>query len=81
MTIRVIETSTTERNRETEQLFKEVKPLLDEGYSYMTALIEIGKVTPNLRPHAYTTGWFNDLKEYGKTQGYPYHMYRWRRRK
>ena len=72
MTITVITQTTAERNQETKELFEQIKPLLDEGYSYMTACIMVGKANKKLRNRYYSYGWFKDLKAYGKTQGYPY---------
>ena len=73
--ITVIEQTTAERQEETKQLFEQIKPLLDEGYSYMTACIMIGKCEHKTRTVQYSRSWFSDLKEYGETQGYPYHKY------
>lgn len=77
--ITVIETSTDERMEETSDLFGRIKPLLDAGYSYMGALVEIGEVEPSNRHGVYNRGWFMDLKRYGAEHGYPYHKYRWRK--
>ena len=79
--ITVIEQSTDERKRETEELFLKIKPLLDKGYSYMTACVMVGRCKNSLKNNYYTNGWFNDLKEYGKTQGYPYHRYSGKKRR
>ena len=73
--ITVISQTTEERQEETRQLFEKIKPLLDEGYSYMTACIMVGKANKKLRHRYYSYGWFKDLKAYGETQGYPYHKY------
>lgn len=75
MGIKVIEQSTNERNRETEELFQEIKPLLDDGFTYMMALIQIGKVLKGKHNGCYNRGWFKDLKNYGATQGYRYEDY------
>ena len=75
MTITVITQTTEERNQETKDLFEQIRPLLDEGYSYMTACIMIGRADKKLRNHYYSYGWFKDLKAYGKTQGYDYKDY------
>lgn len=79
--ITVIEQSTAERNKETRQLFEQIRPLLDDGYGYMPALIKIGVVPEHLRRHVYTTAWFRDLKEYGESQGYDYDTYSGKGRK
>lgn len=73
--ITVIETTTEERHEETKALFEQIKPYLDKGYSYMNALIEIGKVQKHLRSPTYNHGFFKDLKRYGESQGYPYSKY------
>lgn len=80
MTITIIEQNTAERREETIKLFQQIQPLLDQGYSYMGALIAIGKVTKKEANGVYSYGWFNDLKEYGATQGYSYFQYRWRKK-
>ena len=79
--ITVIEQSTDERKRETEELFLKIKPLLDKGYSYMTACVMVGRCKNSLKNNYYTNGWFNDLKKYGKSQGYPYHRYSGKKRR
>ena len=77
MTITVISQTTAERNEETRQLFESIRPLLDEGHTYRSALYEVGKIsTP--RAGYYAQAWFRELLEYGATQGYPYHMYKGR---
>ena len=68
--ITVITQTTAERQEETRQLFEQIKPLLDEGYSYHSALKKIGKITSNCR--FYQQAWYRDLTEYGGTVGYPY---------
>ena len=81
MTIRVIETSTSERNKETQRLFNLIQPLLDNGYTYMTACIKVGHITKDVANGSYRNGWFRDLKEYGESEGYPYSEYSGKRRK
>ena len=71
--ITVIEQTTAERNQETKELFGQIQPLLDDGYSYISALKKIGKLTHNGR--VFQRGWFKDLIHYGGTQGYPYEVY------
>ena len=73
--ITVIEQTTAERQEETKQLFEQIKPLLDEGYSYMTACIMVGRCNKETRTVHYSRSWFSDLKEYGKSQGYDYKDY------
>jgi len=79
--IKVISQNTSERNEETRQLFEQIKPLLDEGYSYMTACVMVGRCKGGLKNSSYNFGWFKDLKAYGETQGYPYHKHKGRRKK
>lgn len=78
--IRVIETTTQQRNQETQQLFESIRPLLDQGYSYMAACIQIGHTTKKAASGSYRNGWFRDLKEYGAKEGYPYKDYSGKRR-
>ena len=73
--IRVIQQSTEERKAETIQLFEKIKPLLDKGYSFNKALSEV----TDLSVTNYRCGWFKDLIDYAKTQGYDYHEYKWKR--
>jgi hypothetical protein len=79
--IRVIETSTSERNAETKRKFDLIQPLLDEGYTYMTALVKVGEIEPHLTSNAYNRGWFRHLKEYGAERGYPYYEYSGKKRR
>lgn len=74
--ITVIEQSTTERQEETEKLFQEIKPYLDEGFGFHTSLEKIGRINKNTRLNR-KNGWFRDLVEYGESQGYTYgnHIY------
>lgn len=81
MGITVIEQSTEERKRETRELFESIRPLLDKGYSYMTACVMVGRCKNSLKNNYYTNGWFNDLKEYGKSRGYPYAKYSGKKRR
>lgn len=61
--ITVIEQSTSEREQEIIDLFNEIKPLLDEGHSYASAL---NTIDPSLaRSRA-----CKKIKDYGETQGY-----------
>lgn len=66
--INVISQTTSERNKETQELFEQCKPYLDDGYSLSHALIIVKELT-------YSTGfqnraWFKELRQYAKTQGY-----------
>ena len=75
MTITVVSQSTSERRDEAKQLFEQIKPLLDEGYSYMSACVLIGRCKNHLKHQYYKYGWFKDLKEHGEAMGYPYSKY------
>ena len=80
--ITVISQTTSERNEETRQLFEQIRPLLDDGYGYMSALIQIGRVTAvESKNGYYNHAWFRDLRAYGESQGYPYVVYSGRKRK
>ncbi len=67
MGITVIEQSTAERQQETEELFKQVKPLLDEGICLTTAIQKVKGIQ-----HKGFLGyrWYKDLRDYAVTQGY-----------
>lgn len=77
MTINVIQQTTAERKAETQQLFQEIQPYLDKGYSFRMALKKINKT----EPINFKYGWFRELIEYAKTQGYDYNEYKWQRGK
>lgn len=79
MGITVISQTTAERREETRQLFEQIKPLLDDGYTYSSALIKIGRTKKKNR--VYQQAWFRELKEYGEQLGYPYHKYKGKRGK
>ena len=80
--ITVISQTTSERNEETRQLFEQIQPLLDEGYGYMSALVQIGRVTKSeSKCGYYRHAWFRELRAYGESQGYPYDVYSGRKRK
>ena len=80
--ITVISQSTAERNEETQNLFEQIKPLLDDGYGYMSALVQIGRVTRIQSKNGYYRhAWYRDLVEYGESQGYNYQEYSGRKRK
>ena len=76
LSIRVIQQSTAERNKETRELFEKVKPLVDEGYSFRQGLIKLGYNVSNTR-----SGWYKALVDYARTQGYDHNMYKWKRKK
>ena len=72
--ITVVQQTTAERQEETRQLFEEIRPLLDEGYSYRSALQKIGRCGDG--GGYYQQAWYRELCEYGTSQGYPYHKYK-----
>ena len=74
--IRVIETTTAERKAETITLFEKIKPYLNQGYSFKKALEKETDLSINFK-----NGWFKDLINYAKTQGYDYHEYKFKRPK
>ena len=73
--ITVIEQNTQERREETIELFEQIRPLLDQGYSYNSALTKIGRINNHSKAHYYRQAWFKELKEYGESQGYSYRKY------
>ena len=73
--ITVIEQTTAERRAETRELFNSIRPYLDNGHSYRSALNQIGRIK-NMSGGYYTQAWFRELIEYGGTQGYPYPEYK-----
>ena len=76
--IKVIEQSTEDRNRETRELFQKVKPLVDEGWAFRQAVLHItGKQSIGTQKR----GWYRDLCDYAKQQGYNPKDYEWKRRK
>lgn len=66
--VKVISQTTAERNRETQELFEKIRPLLDEGYSYRQAVIKVKDISSTSNVVKYA--WFRDVVEYGKKQGY-----------
>lgn len=79
--ITVISQSTQERKEETRKLFELIRPLLDEGYGYNSALKKVGKINEKSAGYYYSQGWFRELREYGETQGYKYREYSGKGRK
>lgn len=77
--IKVIEQTTEERHEETARLFNSIRPLLDKGYSYHSA-VKIVRNEKRKDIRYYQQRWFAELKEYGERNGYPYRQYsgRWR---
>ena len=75
MMINVISQSTAERRAETVALFEACKPYLDRGMSLRKAVHEgTDRRVSNTR-----NGWFLELKEYAKSQGYDYNKHKWSR--
>ena len=56
------------KEQEIIELFNQIKPLLDQGHSYKSA---INMIDPNLIKN----GQSKQIKEYGETQGYPSNNY------
>ena len=76
----VICQSTSEREKEIRDLFNEIKPLLDEGYSYHASVMKVKGITHKKYTLA-NLSWYKWLVEYGETQGYPKLVYREDRRR
>ena len=67
MGIKVISENTAERRERVKKNFLLIKPLLDEGYNYIYACMEVGLCnTRNVGGKR----WFRDIVEYGESQGY-----------
>lgn len=66
MTIKVISQTTAEREEETRQLFLQLKPLMDNGYTLSKAV----KQELNIKHNAfYNQTWYKDLKKECIRQG------------
>lgn len=66
MTIKVISQTTREREEETHQLFLQLKPLLDQGYTLSKAV----KQELNIKHNAfYNQTWYKDLKKHCIDEG------------
>lgn len=78
MGIKVICQTTGEREAETQKLFEQVKPLLDDGYSYNRAVRVVKQTKTSYVSHY---RWFKDLLKYGESQGYPYKDYQTSKRR
>ncbi len=77
MPIKVIEQTTAERKQETVDIFNQVKPHLDRGYSLRQAVLKVSdRNITNVK-----NGWYRDLIEYAESQGYEYHKIKWSRGK
>lgn len=62
--------STSERKEKARRIFEDIRPLLDEGYSYGQALMEKGYF--KYSQSAKHFGWSREVVEYGESQGYSY---------
>ena len=60
----IIESREADIQRETRELYAEIKPYLDDGKSFTYALKKLGKSTNN------KSGWYKRLREYTVSQGY-----------
>ena len=65
--ITVIEQSTSERERETVELWRQVEPLVEDG---MTLAHACQRVKGTSHANFYNQGWFRDLRAYGESRGY-----------
>ena len=73
--INVISQTTAERQQETAELFEQCRPYLEKGMSLRKAVHQgTNRKVSNTR-----NGWFVELKEYAKTQGYDYNKMKWKR--
>ena len=64
--MKIIELSTAEREQETRELFLQCKPYLDKGYGlYSSIRLATDRVAINSN-----SGWYRDLIDYCKSQGY-----------
>ena len=62
--MRIIEQSDEDIDRRTRELFQEMKPLLDEGYTFTSAL-KMVKSSCNTN-----TNWYREIRDYVLSQGY-----------
>ena len=60
----IIESREADIQRETRELYQQIKPYLDDGKSFTYALHQIGKGI-NVK-----SGWYKRLREYTISQGY-----------
>lgn len=67
MGFNVICKTSEERDKETKELFEQMKPYLLEGKSYAQAVM----IVKNTKTSYSHTRWFKDLVKYGESQGYP----------
>ena len=78
--IKVICQSTDERRKEAMELFDKIKPLLDEGHIYSSA-VKMVTDKKNTRLNRYQDAWYRDLIEYGESKGYLYDDYSGKRKR
>lgn len=67
MAIRVIETTTAERKQQTQDLFEQCRPLMDDGLTLGKA---VRQVTGLQHTAYYSRRWYKELKKYAESQGY-----------
>lgn len=68
MTIRIIERTNEDIEKETQQLFQQCKPYLDKGYGFYAA---IRKVKGLSESHNFThLAWYKRFRDYAISQGY-----------
>ena len=77
MTINVIQQTTAERKQETIKLYNTIKPAWDNGTSIYTAVITL----TDKKPYNAKNGWYRDLIEYAKSQGFDHNGTKWQRGK
>lgn len=63
----IIERTSAEVDQETQALFHEIEPLIQQGYSICNAV----KTVKNLSSVNTNLGWYRRIKEYTIKQGYP----------
>ena len=77
MSFKVISQSTKEREQETIDLFNKIKPYLNEGFSYRSAIIKALGLNPN---NSFGNArWYRDFIEYADAHGYPKSEYTYKR--
>ena len=70
--ITIISQTTAERKQEAKDLFEKIKPYLDQGMIYSTAICIVTGVNYNVMRNR---AWYRDLVEYGESQGYLFEDY------
>lgn len=65
--IKVIETSSEDRQKELEEIFEKMRPLLDQGFGYIASYQFISGVNHTAFSRR---SWWRDLVKYGEEQGY-----------